>query len=87
MRRAGTVVIVGLFGGEFRCPVPMFPFKSMTVVGSYVSGLNELRELVELAQRVQLPEIPLSLRPLADVNQSLQDLAAGRVVGRVVLQP
>jgi len=87
VRRGGTVVIVGLFGGEFRCPVPMFPFKSMTVVGSYVSGLNELRELIALAQTVKLPEIPLSLRPLAEVNASLRDLAEGRVVGRVVLQP
>ncbi len=87
VRRGGMVVIVGLFGGEFRCPVPMFPLKSMAVQGSYVAGLNELRELIDLAQRVTLPEIPLTLRPLAEVNRSLEDLAAGRVVGRVVLQP
>ncbi|RPH42289.1 MAG: zinc-binding alcohol dehydrogenase [Burkholderiales bacterium] len=87
VRRGGMVVIVGLFGGEFRCPVPMFPLKSMAVQGSYVAGLNELRELIALAQRVTLPEIPLTLRPLAEVNRSLEDLAAGRVVGRVVLQP
>ena len=87
VRRGGMVVIVGLFGGEFRCPVPMFPLKSMAVQGSYVAGLNELRELIELAQRVTLPEIPLTLRPLSEVNRSLEDLAAGRVVGRVVLQP
>ena len=48
---------------------------------------NELRELVALAQRVTLPQIPLDLRPLAGVNQALDDLAHGRVVGRVVLQP
>jgi D-arabinose 1-dehydrogenase-like Zn-dependent alcohol dehydrogenase len=87
VRRGGMVVIVGLFGGEFRCPVPMFPLKSMAVQGSYGAGLNELRELIALAQRVTLPEIPLTLRPLAEVNRSLEDLAAGRVVGRVVLQP
>ncbi|MCZ8101268.1 MAG: alcohol dehydrogenase [Burkholderiales bacterium] len=87
VRRGGTVVIVGLFGGEFRTPVPMFPLKSMAVQGSYVAGLNELRELMALAQRVELPQIPLTLRPLDQVNASLEDLAAGRVVGRVVLQP
>jgi D-arabinose 1-dehydrogenase-like Zn-dependent alcohol dehydrogenase len=42
---------------------------------------------VALAQRVPLPEIPLTMRPLAQVNQSLEDLTAGRVVGRVVLTP
>lgn len=87
VRRGGTVVIVGLFGGEFKVPVPMFPLKSMAVRGSYVAGLNELRELIALAQRTRLPEIPLTLRPMAEVNRSLEDLAAGRVVGRVVLQP
>lgn len=87
VRRGGTVVIVGLFGGEFRVPVPMFPLKSMAVQGSYVAGLNALRELIALAQGTELPAIPLTLRPLDQVNQALDDLAAGRVVGRLVLQP
>jgi D-arabinose 1-dehydrogenase-like Zn-dependent alcohol dehydrogenase len=52
-----------------------------------VAGLSDLRELVALAQRITLPQIPLDLRPLAGVNQALDDLAHGRVVGRVVLQP
>jgi D-arabinose 1-dehydrogenase-like Zn-dependent alcohol dehydrogenase len=87
VRRTGQVVIVGLFGGEFRMPLPMFALKSLQISGSYVAGLNDLRELVALAQRVKLPEIPLDLRPLASVNKALDDLAHGRVVGRVVLQP
>jgi propanol-preferring alcohol dehydrogenase len=87
VRRAGQVVIVGLFGGEFRMPLPMFALKSLQISGSYVGSLNELRELVSLAQRVALPPTPLDLRPLAQVNQALHDLAQGRVLGRVVLTP
>ena len=87
VRRIGQVIIVGLFGGEFRMPLPMFPLKSLRISGSYVAGLNELRELVALAQRTPLPQIPLDLRPMASVNKALDDLAHGRVVGRVVLQP
>ena len=87
VRRTGQVVIVGLFGGEFRMPLPMFALKSLQISGSYVAGLNDLRELVALAQRIKLPEIPLDLRPMSQVNQALSDLTHGRVVGRVVLQP
>ncbi len=87
VRRTGHVVIVGLFGGEFRMPLPMFALKSITISGSYVGGLNDLRELVALAQRERLPQIPLDIRPLATVNQALDDLKRGRVMGRVVLQP
>ena len=87
VRRTGHVVIVGLFGGEFKMPLPMFALKSISITGSYVGGLNDLRELVALAQRETLPEIPLDVRPLSTVNQALDDLTHGRVVGRVVLQP
>jgi D-arabinose 1-dehydrogenase-like Zn-dependent alcohol dehydrogenase len=87
VRRAGQVVIVGLFGGEFRMPLPMFALRSIQIGGSYVGSLNDLRELVALAQRVTLPPTPLDLRPLAQVNEALGDLAGGRVLGRVVLQP
>lgn len=87
VRRTGLVVIVGLFGGEFKMPLPMFALKSITITGSYVGGLNDLRELVALAQRETLPQIPLDMRPMASVNEALDDLIHGRVVGRVVLQP
>jgi propanol-preferring alcohol dehydrogenase len=87
VRRAGQVVIVGLFGGEFRIALPLFPLKSLAIAGSYVGSLPDLQELVAMAQRVTLPEIPLDLRPLGSVNQALDDLSHGRVVGRVILQP
>ena len=87
VRRAGQVVIVGLFGGEFKLALPMFIFKSLNVSGSMVGSLPLLRELVALAQTITLPTIPIELRPISTVNQSLDDLAHGRILGRVVLQP
>ncbi len=85
MRRAGQVVIAGLFGGEFKMPLPMLALKSIAISGSYGGGVNDLRELVALAQRETLPSIPLDARPMNAVDQALDDLTHGRVVGRVVL--
>lgn len=87
VRRTGHVVIVGLFGGEFRMPLPMFALRSLRISGSYVGSLADLRALVALAQRIALPPTPLHLRPLAQVNEALADMAAGRFVGRTVLLP
>lgn len=87
VRRGGRVVMVGLFGGELRMPLPNFALKSLAIVGSYVGSLHDLQRLVALAQHTALPEIPLDRRPLAEVNQALADLAQGRVLGRVVLEP
>jgi D-arabinose 1-dehydrogenase-like Zn-dependent alcohol dehydrogenase len=61
--------------------------KAVTVQGSYVGSLAELRELFALANEQALPALPVVERPLAQADASLADLRAGRVRGRVVLTP
>ena len=34
-----------------------------------------------------MPSIPVTRRPLAQAGAALQDLAAGKVVGRTILMP
>jgi D-arabinose 1-dehydrogenase-like Zn-dependent alcohol dehydrogenase len=46
-----------------------------------------MAELLDLVRCVGLPPIPVATRPLAEVNAALDDLRAGKVVGRVVLTP
>ena len=50
LRKGGKLVMVGLYGGP--CPVStvLFPFKMMSVEGSYVGTLEDLRELLALGQ-------------------------------------
>lgn len=85
--KGGKLVIVGLFGGDITLPTPTFPLRAMTVQGSYVGSLPEMAELLDLVRRRGLPSVPLATRPLAEVNSALNDLRAGKVVGRVVLTP
>jgi D-arabinose 1-dehydrogenase-like Zn-dependent alcohol dehydrogenase len=83
--KGGKLVIVGLYGGDVTIPTPHFPLRAITMQGSYVGSLNEMRELLDLVRKAGLPPTPLTTRPLAQVNAALDDLRAGKVIGRVVL--
>ena len=85
MAKGGTLVIVGLFGGELRYPLPYFPARAIGVVGSYVGGLGDLRAYVDHVRRNGVPPVPITHRPMAQVDATLRDLGAGRIVGRAVL--
>jgi D-arabinose 1-dehydrogenase-like Zn-dependent alcohol dehydrogenase len=41
--------------------------------------------VVALAKKKKLKPLPVATRPAAEVNAVLEDLKAGRVLGRVVL--
>lgn len=86
VRKGGQVVLVGLFGGELRYGLPFFPMRALTVRGSYVGSLKELKEFVALAKKINLPAIPIERRPMSAVNQALHDLEQGKVAGRIVLE-
>ena len=78
LRKGGKLVIVGLFGGSFTVPVPMFPFRSWTVQGSMTGRLDELQELLDLGRKGLVQSPPISNRPLAQAGQTVEDLKAGR---------
>ena len=81
----GLLVVVGLFGGELRASLPLWPLRSLTVQGSYVGSLSEMRELMQLAGTGRAPAIPIEPRPFDRAQAALDDLRAGRAVGRIVL--
>jgi propanol-preferring alcohol dehydrogenase len=83
--KGGTVVVVGLFGGDVTLPTPFIPLRAMTLRGSYVGSHGEIAELLELVNRTGMPQVPIRTRPLDEVGAALDDLRAGKVVGRVVL--
>ena len=85
--KGGSVVVVGLFGGDVTVPTPYLPLRAMTLGGSYVGSQSDIAELIELVNRTGMPAVPIRTRPLEEVNAALNDLRAGKVVGRVVLTP
>jgi D-arabinose 1-dehydrogenase-like Zn-dependent alcohol dehydrogenase len=83
----GELVVVGLFGGAADLSVPMFPLKSLTVMGSYVGSPADMGELMALVSAGQVKPLPVATRPLDQAGATLMDLAQGNIVGRVVLTP
>lgn len=85
LAKGGKVVVAGLLGGSFSTPVPMFPLRVMGIEGTFVGTLSEAREMLELARAGTPPAVPIAERPLGEAQRALDDLRAGRVIGRVVL--
>lgn len=87
IKRGGKAVIVGLFGGTFSIPIPMFPLRSITLAGSMVGSLAQTNAMLELVKSGGVDPIPFQERPLQQASQTLDDLRDGKVLGRVVLRP
>jgi alcohol dehydrogenase len=85
LTKGGKVVVTGLIGGGFSTAVAMFAIKAMTIEGILTGTLAEAQELLALVRSGTAVPIPIAERPLAQAQSALDDLRAGRVVGRAVL--
>jgi alcohol dehydrogenase, propanol-preferring len=87
LAKGGKLVIVGLFGGELTVPLPPIPMRAVTIQGSYVGSLQELKDLMALINRAKVARIPIVTRPQSEADAALHDLHAGKAIGRYVLVP
>jgi len=87
LRRGGTLVFVAL-PKENHMELPIFEtvLNGITVVGSIVGTRNDLREVFELHAQGRTRVIR-ETRSLADVNDAMADVEAGRVAARIVFTP
>jgi D-arabinose 1-dehydrogenase-like Zn-dependent alcohol dehydrogenase len=85
LAKGGRYVIVGLFGGEVTFSLPPIAQRAISISGSYVGNLREQREVVALATSGRLRPTPVETRPATDVNRTLDELKAGKIIGRVAL--
>ena len=87
VKKGGMVVVVGLYGGSLKISLPLVPMRSITLRGSYVGELRELKELVNIIKSGKIKLIPVKKQGLETANQAMSDLRAGKVNGRIVLIP
>ena len=85
LAKGGKVVVTGLIGGAYSTAVAMFSLKAMTIEGTTTGTLAEARELIDLVRAETIAPPPIAERPLDQASRTLDDLRAGKIVGRVVL--
>jgi D-arabinose 1-dehydrogenase-like Zn-dependent alcohol dehydrogenase len=86
LRKGGRLILVGLYGGEIPLSLVATIQRALTVQGSHLGSVDELKEVVALAREGKLRPIPIQKRPLSEVSRTLDELKAGAVLGRVVVE-
>ncbi len=87
LRKRGKLVMVGLFGGALELSLPIIPLRGFTITGAYTGSFNDLVDLVNLSKTGKIKSVVNRTYKLGDANQALEDLRAGKIVGRAVLNP
>ena len=87
LRKRGTLVLVGLFGGRIELPLVTVPLKSISIQGAYTGTYADMVDLIGLAADGSIrPRIDKKYA-LGDANAALEDLKARRLNGRAVINP
>jgi alcohol dehydrogenase, propanol-preferring len=81
----GKLVHVGLYGGDFNLPLAVVALRAITLQGVKVGTIEDLRELVAMAEAGKLAPLPTTIVPKAQANEALMRLHAGDVRGRLIL--
>jgi len=86
LRKGGRLILVGLYGGEIPLSLVTTIQRALTIQGSHLGSVEELKQVVALAREGKLQPIPIQKRLLSEVSRTLDELKAGAVVGRVVVE-
>jgi propanol-preferring alcohol dehydrogenase len=86
LSKCGVLVIVGLFGPEIRMPLVPSVINEYKIQCSLWGNYNELREVIELAKKHKIKH-SIQKFSLDEINEALDLLRAGQIIGRGVLIP
>lgn len=86
MRRAGTIVLVGLLSLELAFPTRNVVRRQLRILSSYAGTITDIEECLRLiAKGIIAPQVTeASMEHFPTV---LHDLHAGKIKGRVALVP
>ncbi len=85
VRRNGIYSVIG-YGGEVRVPTIELISWEISIVGNLVGSYDELSELVNLYTQGKVRLVTAVYR-LEEINEVLEALRKGKIMGRAVLKP
>lgn len=86
LNKNGAIVVVGLFGREFKTPLFQMVIKEFQINGSLWGNYNELSEVIELAKKRKIKH-QIKKFSLSKVNDAIDLLRTGSISGRAVITP
>lgn len=86
LNKGGSLVVVGLFGSQIKIPLVRAVLQEYQVCGSLWGNYNELCEVIELAKAGKIKH-NIQKFPLSEINEAIQLLKNGKIVGRGVIIP
>lgn len=84
LKPMGKLVAVALPNDKMDLSIPRTVFDGIEVVGSLVGTRQDLKEAFEFA-RIGLVKPIVKTRPLTDINQIIDEMKAGDIEGRMVI--
>jgi alcohol dehydrogenase, propanol-preferring len=85
VRRRARVVLVGLFGGELKLNLVSMPTRAYRIIGSYTGSIQDMTELVSLANRKVIKAIISNRFKLTEVPTALTKLKEGMITGKCLI--
>jgi propanol-preferring alcohol dehydrogenase len=86
LKKGGALVVVGLFGDEFKVPLLPLVINEYKIFGSLWGNYSELCEVIELAANHKLKH-KVTRFSLSDINRAVDLLKDGNIEGRAVIVP
>ena len=85
LAKGGTIVVVGLFGGQITIPLPLLTLTERKILGSYVGSLGEMEELMKLVAAGKIEPVEVESRNVSEANKTLEEMKNGELLGLVSL--
>lgn len=86
LAKNGALVVVGLIGSQIKVPLLQAIVNEYQVYASLWGNYNELKEVIELASQRKIRH-SYQRFSLKEVNQAVDSLKQGQIVGRAVIVP